>query len=624
MNREHQRPAWEDKAAALPSAAGVYLFKDADGQALYVGKAKNLKSRVRAYTREGGDERYHVQFLRPKIADLDYIVTDTEGEAIILENNLIKKHRPRYNLRLRDDKTFYHLRLTRSEEFPRLQLTRRPQKRGPDLLFGPFASSTAVRETIRLVQEIFPLRRCRSPRLQRRERPCLNQQIGKCAGPCAGRISREDYARLVDQVMKFLKGRKPELVEELKSQMRSAALALEFERAADLRDRIAAVERTLERQKVDSVRPLDRDVFGLFREGSRVSVSRLIYREGVLLESAAPSFARVSLPDDEVLSSVISQTYLEREKPPPEILVPFPPLDQDLLEPALSRALGKGVHIWTPERGEPRQLVMMAMKNAEQALRREPGRGEDREGALAELQRRLRLERLPRWIECVDISNIGGEHAVGSIVSFKEGEPDQGGYRRFRIKGVEGANDYEMMREVLDRRFGRALREGKPLPDLLVVDGGKGQLNAARAALRELGIGELELAGLAKDREQGDPRSDQLQKKGERIYLPGVKEPVRLKPGTHGLVLVQRVRDEAHRFAIAYHQKLRGHKIQRSSLEAVPGIGSKKAASLLKHFRGLDRLRAATLEELASAPGISKADAERIRRHFDERGEAEE
>jgi excinuclease ABC subunit C len=607
--------AWEQRVPELPTSPGVYVFRDKKGTVLYVGKAKSLKARVRAYTKEHGDGRPHVEFLRRRIRGLEYIVTDTEQEALILENNLIKKHRPRYNIRLRDDKTYFHLKLTAGEEFPRLLLARRPDKRGKDLLLGPFSSSAAVKETIRTLQEIFPLRRCRQ-RFRASDRACLNFQIGNCMGPCAGHVSKEEYQEVVGQAVKFLKGRSPELVSELKKRMLAASEAEEFELAATLRDRILAIEKTLEAQKVDSVKPVDRDVLGFYREGDRVSIHRLGYRGGALLISESRGFSRVKLSDEDALSSFISQLYPDRAAPPDEVLVPFEPSDLDLILKSLSRALGKKAWVRAPQRGEGKRLVELAGRNAAEALRTESEKTEDRERAMQELRRRLRLSQTPRWIECVDISMLGGEHAVGSVVRFVDGDPEKSGYRRYRIKNAAGANDYDMMREVLTRRFRRALDEGKDLPRLLVVDGGKGQLNVARAVLKELGIREVELAALAKDREIGGPRSDELKKKGERVFRPGVKDPVNIKPGTAGLFLLQRVRDEAHRFAMDYHKKLRSKKMKRSTLEEIPGIGPKKAAALIKRFRGIKRIGEAGVEEIAKAPGIGRIDAENIKNFF--------
>ncbi len=613
---ENPSSRWEEKIPALPTSPGVYIFKNKEGKVLYVGKAKNLRARVRSYGKDSGDGRRHVQFLRRGTWDLEYVITDNEKEALILENNLIKKYRPRYNLRLRDDKTYFHVRLTTSEKFPRLLLARRPKKGGRDELFGPYSSSASVKSTIKTLQEIFPLRRCQG-RFRLRDRACLNHQIGACLGPCTGGVDEEEYRAMVDQVTRFLKGRKPELVKELKEKMLEAAEAEKFELAARLRDRVQAIELTLERQKVDSTRPVNRDVIGFYREGDRVALHLLGYRDGILLISESSNFSRLSLPDDEVLGSFLSQLYPDRAEPPDEILAPFTPADSAVIVESLSEARGKKVSFRVPLRGEGKELVEMASANAGESLRRSSDRSEDGQRAIEELQARLRLSRSPHWIECVDISNLAGEHAVGSVVKFLEGYPDKSGYRRYRIKDVKGVNDYDMMREVLTRRFGRALREGSPLPDLLVVDGGKGQLNVARAVMEELGVNSVDLAGLAKDGEIGDPLSEELKKKGERVFVPGAKEPVHLKRATEAMFLLQRIRDEAHAFAVSYHKLLRSRQFKRSVLEDVPGVGGKKAAALIKKFGGISGIRNASVDEIAGTPGVSKKDAEKIKSHLD-------
>ena len=605
----------EAKVAELPIGPGVYLLKDTEGRVIYVGKAKSLRPRVRSYLSDRGDERAQIRFLRGRLADVEVVVTDTEKEALILENNLIKQHQPRYNVRLRDDKTYFHLKLTTSEAFPRLLLARRPIK-GKDLLFGPYPSSTAVKETIKLLQEIFPLRRCSSPVFQHRTRPCLNCQIKKCLGPCCQLISAEDYAKLVDQVAMFLKGRRTDLIDRLKQEMKKASEAMAFERAALLRDRIRAIEATLEKQRVDIPDPVDRDVFGLVREGDRVEILRLGFRYGTLLLSKGFSLTRLSLTDAEVLGSFLKQFYTPEEFVPEEVLIPFPVEDQELLAEVLSERRGKKVAVLVPERGEKRRLVELAEENARQALKSAAVRAEQAERALEELEQKLRLPKRPGWIECYDISHLMGKEAVGSLVKFVEGEPDKSGYRRFRIKGVEQSDDYRMMREVLSRRFRRALAEDQELPDLVLVDGGKGQLNVARAVLKELGIRDLPVAALPKVNLGSGPELNI--KKGERVYLPGVKDPVWLLAHSAGLHLIQRIRDEAHRFAISYHRRLRGKRAVRSELENIPGIGPKKRNLLLKHLGGIEKVRQATLEELAVVPGISRQDAERIRNFFDQ------
>jgi len=602
-----------DKLNKIPAQPGVYIFKDDKNAVLYVGKAKNLRSRVRSYFSET-DNRFLIPFLKARIKDLEFIVTDTEKEALLLENNLIKKYQPRYNLRLRDDKTYFHLKLTTSEKFPRLLLTRRPDK-SRDMVFGPFASSKKVKETISLLLKLFPLRRCESRRFILRERPCLNYEIGKCPGPCAGKISENDYQSLVESVIKFLRGQGKEVLQDLTAQMKTASEKMEFEKAARLRDQIQAIQYTLEKQKVEVNLPLDRDALGYYREADRAVIFRLGYRNGVLI-LGHPYFLRgIKLDDPETLGSFLKQLYLSQNFIPREILVPFQIEDQDLLQEWLSEQAKHKVEIMVPERGDKAGQVQLANANAKQALLTSREKEKIKQDALMELKQTLRLEKIPHWIECFDISNLGEKLAVGAMVKFLDGEPDKTGYRRYRIKGVDEQNDYQMMKEVLSRRFKRALEEKQELPDLIILDGGKGQLNIALKVAQELGIKHLEIVSLAKEREIGEPMSAELKKKPERIFLPGVKDPIRIKsePALH---LLQRIRDEAHRFALTYHKKLRQKALSQSALMDIPGIGEKKKRALLKHFGSLKQIRNATLEELKSTPGISSKDAERVFNFF--------
>jgi len=599
----------ENQLRNLPSCAGVYLFKDEKGAVIYVGKAKNLHSRVRSYFSDT-DSRFLMPFLQARIKDLEFIVTDTEKEALILENNLIKKHRPRYNLRLRDDKTYFHLRLTTSEKFPRLLLTRRPDKT-KDLIFGPFASSKKVKETIRLLQILFPLRRCESRRFLSRERPCVNYEIGKCPGPCAGKVAEPEYQEYVHQVIKFLRGQGKELIQDLTGRMKQTSEQLEYEKAARLRDQIQAIKDTLEKQKVEVSLPLDRDVIGYFRLADRAVVYRLGYRNGILILGQPYFLSRIQLDHQETLSSFLKQLYLGQSFIPREILLPFPIDDQDLIQEWLSDQAKRKVEVFVPERGDKAGQVELANTNARQALESSREKEKIKQDAIQELKRILRLNKTPAWIECYDISNLGEKLAVGAMVKFLNAEPEKSGYRKYRIKGVDAQNDYQMMKEVLFRRFQRALAENQPLPDLVILDGGKGQLNVALAVLTELKIKNLELAALAKEREMAAAKSPDLEKKPERIYLPRVRDPIRLKPGPAQNLLV-RIRDEAHRFALAYHRKLRQKLTRGSLLLEIPGIGEKKKRALLKHFGSLKRIREASLEQISSAPGISEKDAERI------------
>jgi excinuclease ABC subunit C len=612
----------EQKTKNLPPSPGVYLLKDRTGEVIYVGKAKSLRARVRSYLAETPDDRFRSQFIKARLADLDVIITDTEKEAVILENNLIKKYRPRYNVRLRDDKTYFHLKLTTSEKFPRLILTRRPRP-GKDMLFGPFASSRAVRETIELLQWIFPLRRCTTRRFQYRSRPCLNFQIAKCLGPCARKVDDEEYQNMVQQVVLFLKGKNHELIQKLHQDMKKASDNMEYEYAARIRDRIYAIQATLEKQKVETTSFIDRDVLGFFRQADQVQIQILGFRQGIMRLSSTFPLKNARLSDSEILGSFLKQYYHGREFLPEEILLPFQAEDEDLLSEMLSDRRRKKIDIIIPERGEKRRLVEMADANARQAFMAERDRSELKARALKEIQNRFRMKRIPDWIEAYDISNIMGKAAVASMVRFNHGNPEKSGYRRYRIKSIQTPDDYAMMKEVLERRFRRALDETQGLPDLIVLDGGKGQLNIAMAMMKELGVKGPRVVALAKERETGDALSSKLEKKGERVYLPGVKDPVFLKPHTPALHLMVEIRDESHRFAKDYHQKLSRKQLTRSALLDIPGIGPKKANTILKHFKSMARLKQAPAEHISVLKGISKKDAENIYKSLHPESEAE-
>jgi len=608
--------ALAEKAAGLPSQPGVYIFKDDKGQVIYVGKAVNLKNRVRAYFNET-DERPQIQFLRPRIKDIEFVVTDTEKEALILENNLIRKHQPRYNIRLRDDKSFLYLKLTTSEKFPRLILVRRgiARKKNQDMVFGPFASARAVRETVRLLQNIFPVLRCATPRFHFRDRPCVNYEMDRCPAACAGLISEQAYKQGIDQLVRFLRGEGKDLVSELEAEMNAASEKTEFEKAGRIRDRIQAIKDTLEKQKVEVNAPVDRDVIGYHREADRAVVFRLGYRQGMLIIGHPYLIRNPRLEDKEALGSFLKQFYLGQSFIPKEILLPFAIEDQDLLKSSLEDQAKRQVEVSVPERGEKRAMVELAHTNAKQALEASAEKEKLRADALQELKRIFSLKKVPGWIECYDISNLGEKLAVGSMVKFLDGEPDKSGYRRYRIKGIDTQNDFEMMREVLFRRFKRALAEEQEMPDLIILDGGKGQLNIALEVLKELGIRGIDAVALAKEREIGKALSDKLEKKPERVYLPGRKDPVRIKREP-AKSLMTRIRDEAHRFAITYHRKLRRKAFTRSIILEIPGIGPKKQRALLKFFKSVKKIREANADALSSVPGISKSDIDHIRSFF--------
>ncbi|MEN8184517.1 MAG: excinuclease ABC subunit UvrC [Myxococcota bacterium] len=611
--------ALEERIASLPTEPGVYLLKSERGRILYVGKAQNLKSRVRSYA-SGGDGRIRIPQLLKQLADVDVVVTPTVKDALLLENELIKRHRPPFNVRLRDDKQYLALRLDPRAAWPRLTQVRRFRRDGA-LYFGPYTSSVAMRESLSQLQRIFPLRSCSDNVFRdyaRRGRPCIEFEMKRCLGPCCDLVGPEDYAALVEGTRLFLRGRSRELVAGLRTRMQEAAVGERFEEAARLRDQIEAVGQTLEQQQIVTKRPVDRDVFGLARDGGEVEVQVFHVRGGRMSDGACYAFSDVRLDDGDVMSSFLGQYYGEadRRQVPAEVWSSVTVADDGALEALLSERAGRRVALSRPQRGTPRELVAMARTNAELSLARRLSSRESLDAALTELRERLSLLAIPRRIECYDVSNLQGTLAVASRVVFEEGRPVPGDYRRYRVREATAGDDLACLREVLARRLERL--EQEPLPDLLMVDGGRGQLGVVSTLLADRGL-EVDHVGLAKER---DPtaatprvrRSGGL--KAERLFVPGRANPVLLPPSSRGLLLLQKVRDEAHRFAIEFQRKLRLRSNLRSVLEEVPGIGPRKRRALLRELGSLRAVRAARLEELAAVPGLSRRDAEAIARFF--------
>jgi excinuclease ABC subunit C len=599
--------------AGLPAQPGVYLLRDRMGKVIYVGKAKNLRSRVRTYFR-GGDERSQVAFLVRRVDAVETLVTTNDKESLILENNLIKQYKPRYNIRLKDDKTYLSVKVTLADAWPRVLVTRRIVKDGSRYI-GPFSSAWAVRKTLDTIRKVFPLRSCTDAVFRNRSRPCLEYQIKRCLGPCCLEVDRARYEQHLQHAVRLLEGRDGEVAGELREQMESAATDLRFEDAARLRDQLLAIEQTVQPQQMVSHGGGDRDVFGLYREGGFIEVQILFVRQGKLTGSQGYGFEDWELPDEEVLAAVLTQYYQGERYVPEEILVPLSLDDAAVRAEYLSELRHRQIQIVFPQRGDKARLLGMAGENARQNFTARRNDDTRTEKTLTELQRRLRLRVVPKRIECFDISNIQGTMAVGSMVVFDQGEPDKSSYRRYRIRTVEGADDYAMMYEVLRRRYRRGL-EGKDLPDLLLVDGGKGQLNVALRVLEELEITDVDVAGLAKARVEGAPREREIRRKPELVFLPGRKNPVVLQQNSTALFLLQRLRDEAHRFAITYHKKLRRKTRFASPLDGVPGLGAVRRRALLRRFGSLAQIRRAALEELVTVPGITQALARRIAAHL--------
>ena len=587
-----RKPGLKDKVSRLPASPGVYIMKDSRNRILYIGKAVNLRSRVRSYFGKSNDGRLFIRLLMERIDDLDCILTETEDEALILENNLIKKHRPLYNVRLKDDKTYVSIKVTLSEEWPRVMVTRR-YKAGEDLYFGPYGSSTAVREMLRVIKTVFPLRTCTNGFFRNRTRACLEYEIGRCTAPCVDLISKEDYMEDVSQVVMLLKGKSRELERIIEKRMKAASENRLYELAARYRDQLAAIGKVFETQKVEEFRLGDIDAFSIIREGNFVAIQEVLVREGKIISSRTHSF-RTELRRAEVLSSFLTQCYLTDRYIPPEVLCDSDFRDRELLESWLSEKRGRRSRITLPQRGDKAAIIRLANRNAHNSFRIERDEQERMETLLESLEKHLELPGAPRRIECYDISNFQGSLAVGSMVSFEDGKPVRDRYRKYRIQTVVGADDFRCMKEVLKRRLERGIKDGD-LPDLVLVDGGKGQLSSALKVLKEIGLSSLPVAALAKERRR--------KQTAERIFLPGRKNPIALAQDTPESLYLQRIRDEAHRFAIRYHRELRRRDAMKTGLEDIPGIGKKRQQALLDRFRTLEKIRDASTEELSEVIG---------------------
>lgn len=602
------------KLGRQPSSPGVYLMKDAEGAILYVGKAKNLRKRLRSYLSADRDSRPQIRFLLDRTASVETIVTDTEKEALILENTLIKEHRPRYNIHLRDDKTFVSLRIDLKEEFPAIQVVRKVRQDGARY-FGPFASAAAVKQTLKEIYRLFPLRHYPVETCRRRGRPCLFHQIGQCSAPCHGMISVTDYRRLVDGVIALLTGRQAEVVDALRARMAEAAAGLRYEEAAGLRDQIRSIEQTVERQRAVRHSGVDQDVVGFYREGGEVEVVVLFFRQGTL--SDRRSYNLDWRGDEAALLEEFLTRFYDRDVPiPDEVLLPIDIEGAAALASWLGERRKRKVRVLAPRRGEGLALVRLAIRNAEESWKERGSRKDARHKVIAEIRDKLQLKRVPLRMECFDISTIQGHATVGSMAVVIEGEPATSEYRHYRVKSVEGTDDYAALREVLRRRLQRGI-EDKSLPDFILVDGGKGQLGILSALLEDLGLaGDIDLAGIAKSRVKANVRGKLVERSEERFFLPGRKNPVRLKGGSSALFLLERLRDEAHRFAITHHRKLRGRRSLTSELAAIPGVGPSRQRALLKHFGSVKRIRTATPEQLKAVAGLPAAVAEEIYRYF--------
>ena len=583
----------EDYLQSVPHSPGVYMMLDGKSVILYVGKAKDLFKRLSSYARFSGAEHNKTAIMLSKVRKVDTIITRTEKEALILESSLIKKHRPRYNVILRDDKSYPLIKVTVQEDWPRVFMTRRRRKDGARY-FGPYSSPQAMWATLKLIGELFPLRRCTGSSLRPRKRPCLNRQMGKCLAPCAGLADRQLYQEHVRKIIMVLEGRNQDLIADISSKMHTASENLEFEQAASLRDQIRSLAKTLEKQVISAEHGRDRDVFGFSRKDAAVAVTVLFIRSGLISGSRSFFLAEPYGEDQAILAQVLHQFYDQETAVPPEILLPFLPEDELLLTERFSDLSGRTVNLTVPRRGDRLRLIDMAEANARQIFEERDNKEQSWQSLSRILQKKLHLDRPADRIECLDISNIGGKLAVGSLVCFEHGEPSSRDYRHYKIRTVEGPDDYAMMAEVLERRFTKAMEESS-LPDLFIVDGGKGQLGVAMRVAHDLGITEdLDWIGIAKEKED----------EGEKLFKPGRKNPILLPPHSPVLLFLMRIRDEAHRFGITFHRKLRQKSTLASQLDQIPGIGSDRKKRLLKQLGSLKRIQNASPETLAGVKGI--------------------
>ena len=610
-NNTEQALSIEDKLSRTAREPGVYLLKDATGAIIYIGKARDLRKRLAAYFKNTGQTDMKTGVLVNKISDFDTIITGNEKEALILESNLIKRHRPRYNVVLKDDKRYPSLRLDPKDDYPSFSIVR---KIGPDnaIYFGPFASAQAVRETLKTVNKTFKLRKCRAKDFKTRTRPCLHCQMEGCLAPCCLDVDPQVYQEQVNEAILFLKGRTKDLVVKIKNQMNAAAHAQEFEKAARLRDKMFSLKRTIEKQIAVTTDFQDRDVFAIVRSRGYTLVTVLNVMGGFLKGTRHFSFEETISTDQEAMGTFIRQYYEKTLLPPKELLVSLEMADAKLIEEWFQTVKRKKVKILNPKRGEKTKLMDMAIHNAENELQaRITARTTEME-LLLRLQKKLKLPKLPERIEFFDNSNISGAEPVASMVVFKKGKAEKSAYRKFKIKAVKAQDDYAYMSEVLTRRLGNLnpQQDSDSLPDILMVDGGKGQLSIALAIIKELGLeGQFELIAIAKK----DEKKGEIQ---DKIFKLHRTNPIVFGKDRDLLLFLQRIRDEAHRFAITFHRKRRTKAALQSELDAIPGIGKKRKAILLKHFKSIKKIREANITELHALPGINRSAARSVHKYL--------
>jgi len=592
--------------SSVPHSPGVYLMLDKSSTVLYVGKAKDLFKRLASYVRFKSSAAHNkTAVMLSQVEKTDLLITNTEKEALILEASLIKRHRPKYNVILRDDKSYPLVKVTVNEAWPRVFMTRQKKNDGARY-FGPYASTSSMWTTLKLLRTLFPLRRCKGAHLKQRKRPCLNYQMNRCLAPCCGKIDNRSYGAMVEKVVLFLEGRNKSLLKDLTVEMERASGRLDFEKAAVIRDQINGLKKTLEKQIIVTQSKEDRDVYGFARSGASVSAVLLYVREG-LVQGTRRFFIEDTFGDNQaILSQIVKQVYDERALPPPLILLPFTIDDQQLLAERLSELGQRNTVLSVPRRGNRRDLIAMAQSNAEQRFDEIANKIASWKSLCEDMQKRLHLSSEPATIECLDISNISGTNSVGSLVCFNNGEPSKNDYRHYKIRQADGPDDYGMMREVLARRFSD-IEADRTLPDLLVVDGGKGHLAVAESAVKEAGLdGAIDLLAIAKERNS----------EGEKLFKPGRKNPILLPAHNPVLLYLMRIRDESHRFGVSFHRSLRKKRTLTSQLESISGIGAARRQQLLKDIGSVAKISEASVERLKQVEGIGNDLAEQIYSYF--------
>jgi len=604
----------KEKLAHLPDSPGVYIMKDSPGRIIYIGKARVLKHRVRSYFTSVDSKEVKTRLLVNRIYDFDWIITPSEKEALLLENILIKKHHPKYNILLRDDKNYFLIRLTINEEWPRLLLVRKVEKGA--LHFGPYSDSAAVKQTVKFINTHFCLRKCKNQVFAHRKRPCIQYQIGRCNAPCCGLADRAAYKNAVAQVRRFLEGKFQELKNEVTRSMEKAAIELKFEEAAFYRDLAMAMDRTISKQVVTDLDMMDRDVFALAREGSAGVLALIHVRTGHIIGKRTYPLTGLEISDSDIIVESVIQ-YYSGEVPIPNEVIVDRILDDDveLLSDWLTEKAGHRVDLYQGQRGRPRELANLATENAASILALRKKDLAEPFKLLEAVATKLHLTKIPHRIECYDISETSGITAVGSRITFVDGEPEKTGYRKYKIRTVDKIDDYAMMREVLARRFS-GTGAADIHPDLLIVDGGKGHLNIAQKIIQELNITDMDLAAITKVRDESGKKIHGSKSVEDIVYLPDRANPVSFAPGSSVLFLLQKIRDEAHRFALEYHRKLRSGRLKKSILDEFPGIGAKRRNVLLTHFGSVARLIKADIKEIAKVAGIKENLAQDLKQYL--------